>query len=100
MTNSSTASVTFTIVVTAESIKEDVNIFTALGKIKDPGTQTALLATLTSAAEARARGKCAQAANLYQTFIRQLQAQSGKEVDADAASIMIADAQFLIVHCP
>jgi len=100
VTNSSTASVTFTIVVTAESIKEDVNIFTALGKIKDPGTQTALLATLTSAAEARARGKCAQAANLYQTFIRQLQAQSGTQVDADAASIMIADAQFLIVHCP
>lgn len=100
VTNSSNASVTFTIVVTAESIKEDVNIFTSFGKIKDPGTQTSLLATLTSAAAARARGNCTQAASLYQSFIRQLQAQSGKNVDADAAAIMIADAQFLISHCP
>jgi hypothetical protein len=56
-------SVSFTIIVTPESIKEDVDIFTAAGKIKNPGLPTALLARLNAAADARARGKCPQAAN-------------------------------------
>ena len=100
VTNAANTTVSFTIVVTAESIKEDVTIFAAAGKIKVPGLPTALLATLNSAAEARARGNCAQATSLYEAFIRQLQAQSGKGVDAVAAAIMIADAQYLVVHCP
>jgi len=29
-----------------------------------------------------------------------VQAQSGKKVSAQAAAIMIADAQYLIAHCP
>jgi hypothetical protein len=33
-------------------------------------------------------------------FISELSAQSGKGVDATAAAIMVADAQYLIVHCP
>ena len=82
------------------SIKEDVNIFTALGLIKDPGIPTSLLAKLDAAADARARGNCAQASSLYQSFVNALEAQSGKGVDPTAAAIMIADAQFLIAHCP
>ena len=100
VTNAANTTVSFTIVVTAESIKEDVNIFTAGGQIKNPGLPTALLAKLTTAATLRASGKCSQAANLYQAFIQDLQAQSGKGVDPVAAAIMIADAQFLIAHCP
>jgi hypothetical protein len=98
--NDSTKSVSFAIVVTPESIKDDVNIFTAAGMIKDPGLPTALVAKLNAAADARARGNCSQAANQYQAFISLLQAQSGKGVDPTAASIMIADAEFLIAHCP
>jgi hypothetical protein len=44
--------------------------------------------------------QCATAANIYQAFINELQAQSGKGVSASAAAIMIADAQYLITHCP
>ena len=100
VTNGTSAAVTFTIVVTPESIKEDVNIFTAAGKIKNPGIPTSLVATLDAAATARTRGNCSQAANLYQAFIRELRSQSGKGIDPVAASIMIADAEFLIAHCP
>jgi hypothetical protein len=98
--NTSNKSVSFTIVVTPESIKEDVAIFTAAGLIKDPGLPGALLVKLTAAANARARGNCAQAASLYNAFISLLQAQSGTGIDPTAAAIMIADAEFLITHCP
>src|SRR4030095_11021459 len=54
--NDSIKSVSFTIVVTPESIKEDVDIFTAAGMISDPGLPTALLAKLNAAAAAPARG--------------------------------------------
>ena len=72
----------------------------AQGKITvDEGTP--LLQKLEAAAAARARADCATASKLYQAFINELQAQSGKKVDAAAAAaIMIADAQYLIAHCP
>jgi FIMAH domain len=98
--NGSTQSVTFSIIVTAESIKQDVQIFLAAGLIKDPGTATALLAKLNAAADARAAGKCAQAANLYRAFISLLESLSGTHVDPIAVAIMIADAEYLIAHCP
>jgi hypothetical protein len=95
----SMASVTFTIIVTAESIKDDVGQFLASGAITlDHGRS--LLGMLNAAASARAKGDCATANRIYQAFINELQAQSGKKVTAQAAAIMIADAQYLIAHCP
>lgn len=96
----STASVTFSIIVTAASIEDDVNQFLAAGAIKNNGLANSLLSKLDAAAAARARGQCSTAANLYQSFINELQGQSGNGVDATAAAIMIADAQYLITHCP
>jgi len=55
---------------------------------------------LSAAADARGRGNCGTAANQYRAFVHELQAQSGKGVDATAAAIMIADAEFLIANCP
>ena len=98
--NSGSNSVTFSIVVTPDSIKGDVNQFLGSGKIKNQGLANSLLAKLNAAAKARAAGNCATANNIYQAFINELQAQSGKGVDATAAAIMIADAQYLIAHCP
>jgi len=100
VTNQSQQSVTFTIIVTPESIKEDVQIFLAAGLIKDPGTATALLAKLNAAADAFAAGNCAKAANHYQVFIKLLQSQTPDHVDPTATAIMIADAEYLIAHCP
>ncbi|HKC84050.1 MAG TPA: hypothetical protein VKD46_08635, partial [bacterium] len=97
--NADSSSVTFTIVVTAESIKDDVRQFLASGAVTlDEGKS--LLGQLDAAASARAKGDCATANRIYQAFIRELQAQSGKHVSAQAAAIMIADAQYLIAHCP
>jgi FIMAH domain len=94
-----TASVTFTIIVTAASIQTDVTEFLSSGAIRlDEGNS--LLRILVAAAQARANGNCNLANNLYQSFINELLAQSGKLVDATAAAIMIADAQYLITHCP
>ena len=59
-----------------------------------------LLSELNAAAAARAKGNCTAAGNIYEAFIDELQAQSGKGVDPTAAAIMIADAQYLIAHCP
>jgi hypothetical protein len=98
--NADASSVTFTIIVTPESIKNDVKQFLAAGKIKNSGLANSLLQTLDSAAKARIGGNCATAANIYQSFINSVSAQSGKGIDATAAAIMIADAQYLIAHCP
>jgi FIMAH domain-containing protein len=98
--NPSTTTVTFTIIVTAASIKEDVNQFLAMKAIRNGGQANSLLAKLDAAAQARARGNCNAAGNNYSAFVNELQAQSGKGVNATAAAIMIADAQYLIAHCP
>ena len=99
LSNSDTTSVTFTIIVTAQSIMSDVQQFLAAGKITQDGA-TSLLSKLNSAAKARAAGNCPNAATIYISFISELKAQSGKHVDPTAAAIMIADAQYLIAHCP
>jgi hypothetical protein len=98
--NEESSSVTFTIVVTPDSIKDDVNEFVATGAIRNHGLANSLLSKLNAAASARAAGDCATANNHYQAFIKQLQTQIGKGVDAAAAAIMIADAQYLMGHCP
>ena len=100
LNNAGTQSVTFSIVVTPDSIKGDVTQFLQGGAIKNSGEATSLLAKLDAAAAARARGECSTAANLYQAFINELMAQSGKGVDPAAATIMLSDAQYLITHCP
>jgi hypothetical protein len=98
--NLSTASVTFEIIVTAESIKEAVNHFLEDGKIKNAGLATSLLAKLNAAANARAKGKCDTAANNYNAFINEVNAQRGTGIDETAADILIADAEYLIANCP
>jgi hypothetical protein len=94
--NSRTSSVTFTIIVTAQSIADDVNQFLSRGLITS-GNANALLSTLANAASARARGQCGTAANIYQAFISQVQLLV---TDPNAKAILIADAQYLITHCP
>lgn len=98
--NSGSTSITFTIVVTPDSIKDDIQQFRRSGAINNHGIANSLLAKLDAAGFARSRGRCSIAANIYRAFINELQAQSGEHVDAAAAAIMIADARYLIAHCP
>jgi hypothetical protein len=98
--NAGASTVSFMIVVTPDSIKQDVTLFLAAGLIKNGGMANSLLAKLSSAEQARARGNCSTAAREYDAFIHELQAQAGKGIDVSAATIMTADAQYLVSHCP
>jgi hypothetical protein len=97
--NQSSASVTFTIIVTAASIVDDVNQLQGSGAIS-ANIAGALLAKLNAALAKRNAGQCGAAANIYLAFINQVMAQTGKGITPAAAAILIADAQYLIAHCP
>jgi hypothetical protein len=97
--NRTSSSVTFSVVVTTGSIKRDIEQFVTSGAIAEGGVANSLLVTLNAAASASARGKCTTAAGLYEAFIHKVQAQSGKHIDASAAAVMIADAEYLVSHC-
>jgi hypothetical protein len=96
---SPTASVTFSIVVTPESLIEAISIFEGLGEIK-PVLTKSLLAKLQNAAKKFHAGDCRTAANIYTAFIHEVQAQRNKKITAFAADILITDAQYLIANCP
>jgi hypothetical protein len=96
--NTSSASVTFTIIVTAQSIIDDVNQFQGSGAIS-ANIAHALLAKLNAALAKRNAGDCTTAANIYSAFINQVMAQTGKGITPAAAAILIGDAQYLIAHC-
>jgi hypothetical protein len=98
--NMASASVTFTVIATAESIKDDVTRFGNSGLIMNLGLENSLLSKLRAAADARARGNCAEAAHIYQAFINEVRAQSGTGIDPVAAAILIADAEYLMANCP
>ena len=94
--NHSSSSVTFTIIVTAQSMIDDVNQLVASGAISSTRA-TSLLAKLNNALSKQTSGQCTPASNMYNAFIN---AQTGKSITPAAAAILIADAQYLITHCP
>ena len=96
--NTSSASVTFTIIVTAASIIDDVTELQASGAITM--NTNPLLAKLNNALADEMGGNCTAAENLYGAFINQVMAQTGKGITAAAAAVLIADAQYLETHCP
>jgi len=97
--NADTDTVTFSIIVTAQSIKDEVKYFRSIGAITQDEA-TSLLQKLNAAAAYRARRDCKDANITYKAFINELRAQTGKKVTAQAAATLIADAQYLIAHCP
>jgi hypothetical protein len=92
-------SVTFTLVVTAESVAQSVNQLLASGAVAAKSGPS-LQAKLTKAMAKRNAGRCDVASNMYGAFINEMSAQSGKSITPTAAAILIADAQYLIAHCP
>ena len=96
---SPTESVTFSIIVTPESLIQAITIFEGLGGVKSALVQS-LLAKLVAAAEKFNSGDCLMAQNIYRAFISDVQAQRGKGITAFAADILIADAEYLIANCP
>jgi hypothetical protein len=96
---SPTQSVTFSIVVTPESLLEAITIFEGMGDIKSTLVNS-LLAKLANAANKFNAGDCMTAQNIYRAFINEVQAQIGKAITPFAAGILIADAEYLIANCP
>ena len=96
---SPTESVTFSIVVTPESLIEAITIFEGLGDIKSTLVNS-LLAKLEAAAKKFNAGDCSTAQNIYLAFINEVQAQTGKGITAVAAAILIADAEVLNSKLP
>ncbi len=93
-------SVTFSVVVSPDSLRSDLSQFAAAGLFKLSAQTASLLSKVNGAAAARASGNCQKADKDYNAFIRKLQTLSGKRVDPTVAAILIADAQYLIDHCP
>jgi hypothetical protein len=99
--NKSSRSVTFTIIVTPQSIIQDVNQFLASGAISRRDGQVGLLDYwLNGALAARNRGQCRSSDTYYAVFIAQVRAETGRGITPAAAAILIADAQYLEAHCP
>jgi len=98
--NASSASVSFQVIVTPDSLRDEVGLFRTGGDIVKQGIANPLLAKLAAAQTSRAGGDCTTAANQYAAFVNEVQAQAGKAIDNAVASILIADAQYLIAHCP
>jgi hypothetical protein len=98
--NTGSLSVIFNIAVTAQSIKLDVNQFVASGAISNSGIANSLLAKLDAAQTARTGGDCPTAANIYNAFDNDVQAQIGKAITAPAATVLVGDSNYLINHCP
>ena len=96
---SPTRSVTFSIIVTPESMIQAITIFEGLGDIQSALAKS-LLSKLANAAQKFNSGDCNAAQNLYRAFINEVQAQRGKAITAFAADILITDAEYLIANCP
>ena len=97
--NAGSQSVTFEIIVTPGSIKDDVRRFVASGDITiDEGRS--LLKLLDAAAVTYARGDCKTAGKIYASFINEVESQRNKKIAPTVADFLIADAQYLIGHCP
>lgn len=80
--NSTTATVTFTVVVTTDALCR-------LAKEFAGNLATSLCAKLDAAAAARARGSAKAADNQIDAFLKELRAQSGKGISAEHADILI-----------
>jgi hypothetical protein len=86
--------------ITPESIKAVVQSALGSGAITNAGVAAALLTKLDEAAAARSRGQCNTSGNVYQAFINEVNAQSGKAIASATASQLVSEAQFLIANCP
>jgi hypothetical protein len=94
--NSRSQNVAFTVIATIDSLIASVNVFAGQNKIDDSNTVKSLLAKLNDTKDLVMRGKKAAAIDKLQGFIDLVTTQRGRHITADAAQILIADAQYVI----
>ena len=83
----------------APDLRADLQAAIASGAIDNAGVARALLAKLDAATAAQSRGQCGVATRIYNAFISDVKAQSGKHVAAATAAQLISDAQSSIANC-
>jgi hypothetical protein len=88
------------VTVTSDSIANDVRGALVSGQITKAGVANSLLTELAAAAAAGNRGQCKTAANIYQQFINDVRAQTGKSIGVATASRLSREAEFLQGNCP
>jgi 2',3'-cyclic-nucleotide 2'-phosphodiesterase (5'-nucleotidase family) len=96
--NATTQSVTFSVTTSIQSLISSIKRLLAEGKIDNAGIANSLTMKLENAKNSLAKGQMGAAANQLNAFINEVQAQSGKHIAADAAALLIADAQWLLNH--
>jgi hypothetical protein len=98
-TGTGIATIAFEPANAAPNLKADLQAAIASGAIDNAGVAGALLAELNAATAAQSRGQCSAAIRLYQAFINDLMAQSGKHVAAATATQLAGEAQFQMTQC-
>jgi len=96
--NEASMSVTFTVGVSIQSTCTVVNRLYNDGKIDNRGIANSLTQKCEQAQKSLDKGKIGTAINQLQAFINEVQVQSGKHITADAATLLIADARWVIAH--
>jgi hypothetical protein len=96
--NSTSKSVDFTVIATAQSLVAGVNRFYSAGQIDNAGLRASLLDKLNTAQAYLNKGNVKAAQNTLQAFINAVLAQSGKHITAAAADLLITDAKYVIAN--
>jgi hypothetical protein len=96
-TGTSIAAIAFEPSNAVPNLQADLQAATASGAIDDAGVARALLAEAKAASAAK---QCSVAARIYQSFINNVKAQSGKHIAPATAALLIGEAKFLIANCP
>jgi hypothetical protein len=105
--NAATKSVTFSIIVTPDSLEQEVNLFLGFGCIDNAGIANALLSKIHAAKARIAAGDTHGAINILSALLHQLQAQAGKHISTSCtdpntqtpfnpAQVLITDVQALL----
>lgn len=94
--NVSSATVTFTVEATIDSLIPGLDRLYAEGKITNQGIYNSLRKKLQGALEAFEKRQGVVTINKLEAFINEVRAQSGKHITAEAADLLIADAQWVI----
>jgi 2',3'-cyclic-nucleotide 2'-phosphodiesterase (5'-nucleotidase family) len=94
--NQASQTVTFSVSATIKSLMTSVNRLYDEGKIDNRGIRNALLAQLRIAQAALDKGHIKLATLTMRAFIASVQAQCGKHITPDAATLLIADARWVI----
>jgi hypothetical protein len=94
--NTATQSVTFSVMATPDSLAAGVKRLFEEGKIDNVGVYNSLISKLNAVLSALDKSKTSLAIQNLQAFVNEVNAQSGKHITAEAAMLLVTDAQWII----